>query len=197
MMQMHEIEQVATQKERRGPLVRRIGARFRRLSRAKRLLLVLLGGLDLILAFATTIYAFTPAAVSQVPSASAYSQATSVPLDAGMPMVAGNFIQLGKSTQAELALRQYDGAITGTYTVVTCAGSQAHTEQRIITGEALGNDTLRLTFSAPDLPHSLTVVYQFALQTEGFELRWHDQTGRTQAQRWLPEETPPVPLACG
>ncbi len=198
MMSAQGSERETGPARRREHAARSLRARFRRLSRAKRLLLAWLAVLDLTLAAATAIYAFAPSpAAGQSTGSPVIAQATDAPKGDALPLVAGNFEQVGKGTQAELVLRQYDDAITGTYTQMTCAGGKVRVVQRIITGQALPDGTLRLTFSAPDLPPSLTAVYQVAMQPAGFVLSWRDQLGKPQTQRWLPEVTPLPPLACG
>jgi hypothetical protein len=150
-------------------------------SRARRLFLVALWGLAACVVALTVMYLVapgTPATANTLASPPTTNQ-TPPPM---APQVAGQFLLL--RGHALLALRQYDNAITGTLTVQTCTHGQAHQTMRIVTGQALADGTLRLTYSAPDLSHSQTIIYLVAPMPDGFTWQWRDAKGHLQSQRW-------------
>jgi hypothetical protein len=151
------------------------------LSRARQLLLVVLWGLAGCVVLLTLLYLAvpgTPVAATAVNPPRDTNQ-TPPPL---VPQMAGQF-QL-RQGHAMLTLRQYDNAITGTLTVQTCANGHAHLTAYIVTGQALADGTLRLTFSAPNQAHSQTFTYLVAPQPDGFTWQWRDAKGHLQLQRW-------------
>lgn len=160
---------------------RRAWARFRRLRRAKQALLLLLALLDVILASATALYAWQPATPAAHPPPRAAAHGTALAASDGAS-IAGDF--LADQGQALLVLRQYDGAVTGTLTQLTCSHGRAQRTEGIITGQVQANNFLRLTYSAPTLAHSTTVAYALAPSATGFVLTWHDAHGLLHRQVW-------------
>lgn len=151
------------------------------LSRARRLLLMALWGMAACVVVLTVMYVLasgTPV-VASTPDATAVAYQTPPPL---APQLAGQFILL--QGHALLTLRQYDDAITGTLTVQTCSKRQARQTIRIVTGQALPDGTVRLTFSAPDQSHSQATIYLVSPTPDGFAWQWHDAKGHLQLQRW-------------
>jgi hypothetical protein len=162
-------------------LPRRAWTRFRQLRRAKQMLVLLLALLDVILASATALYAWEPA-LPAAPAASAPPASGMTSVGATGDALTG--IYLAEQGQALLVLRQYDGAVTGELTQVTCSHGRAQRTERIVTGQALTGDLMRLTYSTATLAHSTTVAYHLTLDSTGFVLTWHDAHGHPHSQAW-------------
>lgn len=156
-------------------------ARFRHLARSKQLALVGLNGLGLLLLVVTCLYVIQPNSTASAPNAPAAGGA----LARATPVMAGQYVlQDATLGQTIITLRQFGDAITGIATSATCDHGAMRTTQRIITGQLLPANQLRLTFTSPDQPHSASITYQLAATSGGFTLIWSDAAGRMQTQQW-------------
>ena len=175
-----------------------VAARFRQLPRGKQWILAALATLSVTLLVAATLYAIQPDSGTPLGTGAAAGRATDTVLPFPTPTLLGQFVSgSGAQTLVVLTLRQYGDAVTGTYTTQTCVTGGMQATQRIVTGQLLPNDGLRLTFTAADSAHSTTNLYVLAATDTGFTLQWNNHLGQPQSQAWQRVSAASTPkLAC-
>lgn len=159
--------------------LRRDYRRFRRLDRAKQVILAGLLVAALVILAAAVLYAAAPGSDAAQPAGFTASAASAPNLVApAVPPLTGQFVTTSVAAGPTLLdLHQFGDQITGTATSVRCAGASALTATQIVTGALVNTGTLSLTLSAANRPQSVTTIYSYTPNAVGFALATRDATG--------------------